>query len=203
MARSTHISFAPVDHESFESIHNQPIPAAAGGSRRRQVVVGVNDSNASLAALRWAAIEAQRRPTQMIIVHAWSVTPAFGYYPDGILTRREVNHDAGSILDRAVSIARELGLPATGRLIEGHTVDVLVHTAEQADLLVVGHPSHRDMFSAMRHSIASRCARQASCPVVTVPAGVPNPAERNTPATNATRPPNIDATERAAVTSGS
>ena len=38
---------------------------------RRYLVVGVNDSAASYAALQWAAREAKLRETSLLVVRAW------------------------------------------------------------------------------------------------------------------------------------
>jgi nucleotide-binding universal stress UspA family protein len=174
-----------------------PSAVGAADARIHQVVVGVDNTDASLNALRWATTEARRRTAELVIVHAWSVTPAFGYYPAGIIPRRDVNANAAKTLARAVTFAHQLDMPVTSRLIEGDPVDVLVHTAEHADLLVVGHPHHHFLTAALHHSTATRCARRASCPVVAVPADAPSFQDRP-PAVNPPRPSkNVTAEEPA------
>jgi nucleotide-binding universal stress UspA family protein len=201
--RNTHIELPPADCDRPQTSEPRPFPTATTGSRPRPVVVGVDKSEASLTALCWAAAEAHRRAAELIIVHAWSVTPAFGYYPNGIIPRRDVNREAATTLDRAVSVAHNHGIPATARLVEGDAVDVLVHAAEHADLLVVGHPDHHRLIAALHCSTASRCTRRAKCPVVAVPADTPHPPQQASPATNTAPPADIGTTQQPAVTSAS
>lgn len=125
------------------------------------IVVGVDGSEGSRRALRWALAEAALRVTPVEVVSAWTGTPEQAeelqrHVVDGV--RREFERP-----------------PATScEIVHGEAVDVLVRASASADLLVVGNHSITSLRHAGKPSVSEACARLAECPCVVVPA--PRPA---------------------------
>jgi nucleotide-binding universal stress UspA family protein len=157
--------------------------AAAAASRR--VVVGVAGSAASAAAVAWAAREAELRGAVLHAVHAWEPAARgrapYAPSPD----RRDWDDErAAAALLRTV-VQEGLGTAAPGlassppgtaepllEVAEGLAVQVLLHSAAGAELLVLGG-SQPAGDAAGRPSadlgpVARACLRGAPCPVVTV-----------------------------------
>jgi len=121
------------------------------------VIVGVDASEGSLRAVRWAAQEAARRTTGLRLFHACVVDPGDkpGFLPEHV-TRRTRN--AAKI---ARSAAPGLAVEIDVRL--GLAVDLLLAESVTAPVIVLG--SH-DLRGALAGSVALRVAAAAKCPVV-------------------------------------
>ena len=156
--------------------------AAAAASRR--IVVGVAGSAASAAAVTWAAREAVLRGAVLHAVHAWQ--PAgrgrAPYAPGPY--RRDRDDERAAALLRTV-VQEGLGTAVTGlasslpgtpepllEVAEGLAVQVLLHSAAGAELLVLGGTQLADDApgrpGAELGPVARACLRAAPCPVVTV-----------------------------------
>ncbi|MGI8752083.1 MAG: universal stress protein [Acidimicrobiales bacterium] len=153
--------------------NNQATPGATP-SDTSSLLVGVDDSIESLNAAAWAAGEALRRGSDLIVLHAWDTTPALGY-PDGIVPPHYLHNDAAATLAHGVSAAENVGVQPIGRLVNGDPVDALVRAAAHSSLLVLGHHRRNRLVSLLRRSVISRCLRHAPCPVVVVGAGLAQP----------------------------
>jgi nucleotide-binding universal stress UspA family protein len=88
------------------------------------------------------------------------------------------------LLGRAVAQARQQGVTATGRLLEGAAAKTLVKAANEAAMLVVGSHGYRGLSKAFLGSVSTGCVRQAHCPVVVIP---PHIAEAHEPRPAMTR----------------
>ena len=145
--------------------------------RVARVVVGVDGSEGSLVALRWAAHEAARRawPLQVVTcgqlplaieVGMMGVSGFDGSAMDTILKDQE------GVNQRAVDLARSLGLGPSvkvgGETILGSPAYALVGAANEEDLLVVGATGHPGRLSDMLGSVATIVVHRAKCPVVVV-----------------------------------
>jgi nucleotide-binding universal stress UspA family protein len=104
------------------------------------VIVGVDGSEAALAALDLAAEEAAARVTPLTVVHALD-TPET---PDGVAEAARETH-ARRLLSVAVERARveHPALAVTAALAGGDPADALAHGALGASLLVLGHRARR------------------------------------------------------------
>jgi len=136
-----------------------------------RVVVGVDGSPGSVAALRFAAAEARLRGGELHVVHAWTNTVSGHDGPPWALsdtTRREQAEDTlrGSMQDAW----RDWGPGAQVRaeIVEGAEWDVLTEAAEAADLLVVGSRGRTGWSSLLLGSVSVRCMTFAPCPVAVV-----------------------------------
>jgi nucleotide-binding universal stress UspA family protein len=146
---------------------------------RGVVVVGVDGSAGSRAALRWAAAEARLRGTPLRAVHAWtfSYPPGAGYGVLGPSTEsvsggrmNDMRRAGEALLERAIGeLPREAdGVEIDRQVIEGSAGDVLVGAATENDLLVVGSRGHGGLASLLLGSVSQQCAHHAPCPVVIV-----------------------------------
>jgi nucleotide-binding universal stress UspA family protein len=145
------------------------------------IVVGVDQSAGSLAALRFALEEARLRDATLRIVHAWQ----YGYIGAGFLEGsyplvgadiKELQDAGEAELDARVREA----IPNTGdvaierRVLEGRPAAILVEQSLGADLLVVGSRGHGGFAELLLGSVSHQCASHAKCPVVVVRASSGN-----------------------------
>jgi nucleotide-binding universal stress UspA family protein len=136
----------------------------------RKIVVGVDGSPASVAAARWAALEAQRSGVELEIL------VAYHWRMPGVLRAarteriKEVEDRVAAIADAAVTEARAAAPRATvhGKAVLGEPAPVLVEAGDRAGLLVVGNRGGGGFASLLAGSVSVRVATQASCPVVVV-----------------------------------
>ena len=111
---------------------------------RGRVVVGVDGSRHSRAALRAAAEEAQLRNAELLVHTSWLVEVVEGFVvtEPGSERWRQVEEHHRSVQEQAVADAlgetRE-GLRITHEIVNGPSVDALVSASKDADLLVVGN----------------------------------------------------------------
>lgn len=142
--------------------------------RPAAVVVGLDGSEASLAALRWAADEAAAHQAPLVAVHVLDPrSHGFASYAHaGSMESAEL--DEVALVEKMVA---ESGVRGVQRVFEvGVPSLVLVRCAIGARMLVLGHADHhRERDGESVHhglalgSIARGCVARATCPVVVVP----------------------------------
>ena len=149
----------------------QPRPASGGSAET--VVVGVDGSEASVAALGWAARYADALGASLQAVLTWHYPSAAGGPPTGVAppaVTSEVERSRHQILDDA--IARTCGdkpaLTVERRVIYGHPAQTLVDESKNADLLVVGSRGHGGFSGLLLGSVSTHLATHAFCPVTIV-----------------------------------
>lgn len=138
------------------------------GTRRprlRRIVVGVDGSNASANALRWAVAEATRYAATVTVVHAWQQPAQDDRSLRGGDLRRA---DAVCIADLAADLCELHSQPLIQRrAVNGPAADVLIAESADADLLVVG--SRSSGYRTLQFgSVALETTERADCPVVVV-----------------------------------
>jgi nucleotide-binding universal stress UspA family protein len=148
------------------------------------IVVGVDGSPGSLAALRFALAEARLRGCSLVVLHAWvlPLVEAPGPFllevpsragPPLEQLRAELHRAAEARL--AAVLAKVAGeaddVAVEPRVVEGSASAALVEAAAGADLLVVGARGHGGLRGALLGSVSHQCAQHAPCPVAIVPAG--------------------------------
>jgi nucleotide-binding universal stress UspA family protein len=141
-----------------------------------RIVVGVDGSEASLDALRWALREGRLRGCAVEVVHAW-LAPTLAVraplvFDEGFV--RQFREDAESLIDDALL---RMGPDAAGVAVdraatEGPAEQVLVAAAADATLLVVGSRGRGGLGELLLGSVSHHCVQHAACPVVVVHAGV-------------------------------
>jgi len=142
----------------------------------RHVVVGVDGTPRTVAALRWAATEAARRDAELHAVHAWDsgMRPA-SYAPvTDRSTPDECARRAAARLAETVHAAFGASPPVPVREVvdDRSVVPALLDHSRDAELLVLatrvpaadGPPGE---FGPGSTTLS--CLRQAACPVVVLP----------------------------------
>ncbi|MBT8159540.1 MULTISPECIES: universal stress protein [Arthrobacter] len=151
-----------------------------------RLVVGVDGSEGSMAALRWAVSEAQLRGAAVHMVMAWRHPQS--YWPATVWTmmmdssgdtRQTMANAANTELERLGMEARQgQNAEITWEAMEGHPAEVLVRAAEGAGALVVGSRGSGGFVGVLLGSVSQHVVVHASCPVILIPA----PAGESVPA---------------------
>lgn len=143
------------------------------------IVVGVDGSDASGDALRWAAEEARLRSSSLVAVHAWSFVPPQPIGDPGMLAmpagdlpgQLDAESEAARIsLDNAVAgiLGADAGVEVERKLVEGDAGEVLVAESKEAELVVVGSHGRSGFKAAILGSVSRHVVDHAACPVVVV-----------------------------------
>ena len=136
-----------------------------------KVVVGVDGSPSSRAALRWAVRHAVLTGGMVEAVMAWQVPMILrtsAWAPIYVDETSGVEEDAQRTLD---AVIRDEVEPADGqrvaaRVVNGHPAEVLLDAASDADLLVIGNRGHGSLAGALLGSVSQYCVHHAHCPVL-------------------------------------
>jgi nucleotide-binding universal stress UspA family protein len=153
-------------------LHESPCPVVVVPTELRpwqgSVMVGVDGSERSLAAVRWAAAEADRRDAQLTVLHAWEYP--YRMTSEGFARGSSLAEvDAEILLEQAVTVAREeMRGTVVGRLSEETATHALLHAIDGTDLLVVGSRGRGGFRSMLLGSVAHAVAAHATCPVAVV-----------------------------------
>jgi nucleotide-binding universal stress UspA family protein len=155
-------------------------PAGEDFGMAGRIVVGVDGTEESAAALRWALEEAGLRDAKVEAVHAWSYAPVATPADAGLVPL------AWTESSEAVDATREAAERVAGKqvreiagdnsrvavsVVAGDAADVLIDAAEGADLLVVGNRGRGAFAQALFGSTSARVSDKAQCPVVVVHRG--------------------------------
>ena len=136
------------------------------------IVVGIDGSDGSREALRFAASEATLRNEHLRVVSTWHVpTALYAGAGSGFVTPVEED-DLSSAARQAVEaeLAEVLGADANVEVVmrEGNAAHVLIEESQSATMLVVGSRGHGGFTGLLIGSVGQQCAAHARCPVVIV-----------------------------------
>jgi len=155
---------------------------AAGYDTVQRVIVGVDDTPAGQAALRWAVIKARSEGAQLVAVRAWALgLPRHG-------GRRHRHPDRSPVVyafagdsqrEAATTLIREefattvggipSDIPVRIEVSEGDPAVVLTQLAvADGDLLVLGDHYASSLHRMVHGSVSSYCTAHSRCPVVIV-----------------------------------
>ena len=143
------------------------------------IVVGVDGSETSHEALRWAAQEARLRSARLVAVYAWTFIPPQPIGDPGMLAipagdlpgQLDAESDAARVaLDDAVEavLGAEAGIEVERKLVEREPGDALVAESADADLVVVGSHGRSGLTAALLGSVSRHVVDHSKCPVVVV-----------------------------------
>jgi nucleotide-binding universal stress UspA family protein len=139
----------------------------ASPTTRDVVLVGVDGSDMSIEALRWAGGYAGATGAVVRAVRTWHYPWAMQSAPRQIDS--EVTAQNQQELDDAVKkAALDPGVALETQILEGHAAKVLVEESRRAQLLVVGSRGHGAFAEMLLGSVSQHCAQRAACPVVIV-----------------------------------
>jgi nucleotide-binding universal stress UspA family protein len=135
------------------------------GNGSYRIVVGVDGSKQSRAAMDWAVEEAKVRGGHVLALTAWHfpyVTDAAGQAWDYDVFQT----DAQSILDEELARVRGRGVQISGRIVQGSPASVLVDASGEADLVAVGSRGHGGFTGLLLGSVSTQTVHHAHCPVL-------------------------------------
>ena len=131
------------------------------------IVVGVDGSEQSLAALDWAVTEARLRHGEIRLVTAWYYPPVASAVGYGVIDDTFRN-DADQELAKALKAVADQGVAVTGQVVENSPATALLDAAKDADLLIVGSRGHGGFAGLLLGSVSSQVIHHARCPVLVV-----------------------------------
>jgi nucleotide-binding universal stress UspA family protein len=140
----------------------------SGDDGQARIVVGIDGSECSKDALRWAARQARFTGAVLDAVIGWQYPVFYGWAPG------PQDFDFGAAagqalteaLDEVLGADRPAGLRA--RVVDGRAAQVLVDVSAGADLLVVGSRGHGGLVDALLGSVSTYCVQHAQCPVTVI-----------------------------------
>lgn len=152
-------------------------------ARRRPVVVGVDGSPESQAALDYAVELARSRDLPLRLVHAlepenlaaWST---LGWTPDLTVASRDSAQDLVDEISSSVRSAHP-GVEVEAAMREGTCRSVLVAESTDADTVVVGSRRSGALASVLLRSTGFDVGAKASCPLIAVPYLPADPSPRS------------------------
>ena len=131
-----------------------------------RIVVGVDGSPHSDAALRWSVDEAEARNGEVMAVFAWQMP--FLSFP-GAFDRDELEQASKEfIVDNVSRVMKTPPVPLLTLVAEGDPAAALIEASKGANLLVVGTRGRSPWSGLLLGSVSQRCAAAAPCPVVLV-----------------------------------
>ncbi|HAP77919.1 MAG TPA: universal stress protein [Acidimicrobiaceae bacterium] len=140
-----------------------------------RVIVGVDGTEGSIEALRWAAHEAARRgaPLHVMTCAELPVAVEAGMVGAGGVTGSAMDSivkEQEAINQRAVTLARSFGLnlEVSGETVLGAPGYALVSSSHPDDIVVVGATSHPGRLTDLLGSVATVVVHRAKGPVVVV-----------------------------------
>ena len=139
-------------------------------SKWKMVLVGVDGSPPSRAALRWAAEEAEQHGCDLVAVNVWApVRPSVG----AVTAPRKLPDRAGDATTLLLqAITDELGenppVKVQPRVISGNAAKVLIELSAEADLLVVGNRGHGGFIGLLLGSVSQQVVSHGQCTVSVV-----------------------------------
>lgn len=137
---------------------------------KTRIVVGVDGSPGSAAAVRWAAAEARLRKAELRVLTAYLRQRSGLHFTADQQARPVADADANAVVHAAVAEIRSIAPDVEVRAValSGYAVPVLLHAAEEAALVVVGARGAGGIPGVPFGSVGSQVATHASASVVVV-----------------------------------
>ena len=134
----------------------------------RRIVVGVDGSAGSVAALRWACREAGLRGAEVHAVHAWEAHSVASY---AVPAQRRPSESDFDVLWKTVLPDRVPGVAVRTEVAAGLAARVLLERCAGADMLVLGTGGKKEgPLSSGRSAgpVIRACLLRSPCPVVVI-----------------------------------
>jgi nucleotide-binding universal stress UspA family protein len=137
-----------------------------------RVVVGIDGSESSKSALRWAADEAVAHDAELTVASVWTPLPiaATPYDSGGWGAGIDPQELAAAILQDTVEevLSEHSGLALRREVSGGNAARVLIDLSDGADVLVVGSRGRGGFVGMLLGSVSQHVAAHADCTVVVV-----------------------------------
>ena len=137
------------------------------------ILVGVDGSKESFAAVKWAAERSKVRSCRLHIICTYAVASYAAATLDGgyaVLDDAALKEGASQIVKQGVDLAKEVGAPDVHGLVEaGDPAGILIDMSREVDLIVVGSRGGGGFADRLLGTVSSALPAHAHCPVVIVP----------------------------------
>ncbi len=133
-----------------------------------KIIVGVDGSASSNAALEWAAQEAEIRGSALELIHAWNY-PNLGY-GGYVAVLEDFEKDASALLEEVVTATKEShpNLKLVSSLLQGPTAQTIMERAKEADMVVVGSRGRGGFSGLLLGSVGQQLVHHCPVPVVII-----------------------------------
>jgi nucleotide-binding universal stress UspA family protein len=138
------------------------------GNDEHKIVVGVDGSDSSVLALRWAAHYGALLGARLEVVMAWEYPASYGW--TAIAPDWNPADDVRKVLAESARAAFGDQWPAGMQfdIREGGAAKVLLEACEGATMLVVGSRGHGGFAGLLLGSVSANVAEHAPCPVLII-----------------------------------
>jgi len=137
-----------------------------------RVLVGVDGSEGSRKALRYAADEAAEHDASLTVLLAYTVPAppvAIGTAQPPPRSEQDWRENAENLLQQTVQTTiDDPDLKIVTEVVEGPPARALIHASHDADLLVVGTRGHGGFAGMLLGSVSQHLAAHAACTVAVV-----------------------------------
>jgi nucleotide-binding universal stress UspA family protein len=140
----------------------------------RRIVVGVDGSEYSLRALRWAVFEAGRHGAELLALTTWTALPPPIASPYVDVNKAVDRHDGASAAEQALQTVVANAIASNPPIVveivatEGHPAKLLAEQSRHADLVVVGARGRGGIAGWLLGSVSQELLRHSFCPVAVV-----------------------------------
>lgn len=132
-----------------------------------KIIVGIDGSQTSKEALRWAVRLGAALNYEVEAITAWEFPVIVTMAGGGVLPGTWVpEDDAREVLQSAI---REVAPNIKGTIAEGHPAHVMIEASKRADILVIGSRGLGGFRGALLGSVSTAVTQHAGCPVFVVP----------------------------------
>ena len=137
--------------------------------QRGPIVVGVDGSDESKAALAWALHQAQLTGGRLRVITTWEFPTLYGQGLIGV-EGLDFAADARTELEKTVAevVGNDAGVEIEQLVIEGHPALELTAQVEDAELVVVGSRGRGEFIGMLIGSVSEFLATHSACPVVII-----------------------------------
>jgi nucleotide-binding universal stress UspA family protein len=142
----------------------------------KPILVGVDGSNSSVDALRFAERLSKALGHPIEALTAWDYPALTGYF---VAAEWEPERDARDILDTAIAEAFRSDVPQglVRTVRNGSPARVLIEASSRAEMLVVGSRGRGGFVGLLLGSVSATCAEHARCPVLVMHSALGSAAE--------------------------
>lgn len=134
-----------------------------------KIVVGVDGSPSSKAALAWAARQATLTGGSLDVVGAWGHPVYYGRvvdWPVDFEPEQFTRQALQDSIDEVIGSGSDVKVRTHVR--REQPASALLDEAKDAELLVLGCRGHSEMAGMLLGSVSQHCAAHAQCPVVVI-----------------------------------
>jgi nucleotide-binding universal stress UspA family protein len=137
------------------------------------VVVGVDGSECSSKALRWAAEDARRRDVPLVVVRAWNLTTAprlAEFAPGYVPSLQECEQAVRVEIKRQVreALGEDPQIEVSLQPVHERPAQALIAASERASSVVVGSRGRGGFRGLLLGSVSDQMVRHSNCPVTVV-----------------------------------